>query len=77
VVTRVGGLVEAAAGYEGAVLVPPADPGALLDAVRRLPALADRRYPDVGSWHRTVDAYAELFGSLGLRAPAPAVSARS
>jgi glycosyltransferase involved in cell wall biosynthesis len=76
VVTRVGGLVEAAAGYEGAVLVPPADPDALLDAVRRLPALVDRRYPDVGSWHRTVDAYAELFGSLGLAAPVP-VSARS
>jgi glycosyltransferase involved in cell wall biosynthesis len=75
VVTAVGGLVEAAGGYAGAVFVPPADPPALADALRGLPATAGRRYPDPGSWDRTVDAYASLFAELGLAVKA--VSSRS
>jgi glycosyltransferase involved in cell wall biosynthesis len=70
VLTAVGGLVEAADGYEGAILVPPADVGALADALRQLPALAGRRYRDAGSWDRTVDAYAGLLSDLGFGAVA-------
>jgi glycosyltransferase involved in cell wall biosynthesis len=66
VVTAVGGLVEAAAGYEGALFVPAGDPAALTDALRRLPALVGRRYPDPGSWDRTVEAYTRLFREIGV-----------
>ena len=64
VVTEVGGLPEAVAGYEGAILVPPRDPVALRDAIRRLPDLCGRRYRDPHSWDRTVTLYGELMDRL-------------
>jgi glycosyltransferase involved in cell wall biosynthesis len=60
VITAVGGLPEAVADYKGAILVPPRDPVALRDAIRRLPALRGRRYRDPHSWDRTVTRYGEL-----------------
>ncbi len=64
VVTAVGGLVEAAAGYEGAILVPPRDPMALREALRRGAALKGRRFDDPHSWGRTVARYEALFDEL-------------
>jgi glycosyltransferase involved in cell wall biosynthesis len=64
VVTAVGGLPEAVADYEGAILVPPRDPAALRDAIRRLPNLCGRRYKDPHSWDRSVTRYVELMEQL-------------
>lgn len=65
VVTDVGGLASAVADYEGAIVVPPSDPTALRDAIRRLPQLTGRRYRDPHSWERTVERYGLLFEQLG------------
>jgi glycosyltransferase involved in cell wall biosynthesis len=64
VITAVGGLPEAVADYEGAILVPPHDPVALRDAIRTLPPLRGRRYRDPHSWDRTVTGYGELMEQL-------------
>ena len=56
VVTSVGGLTEAAAGYRGALLVPPGDEAALTEALRRLPERVGRRYADPHSWERNAAA---------------------
>jgi glycosyltransferase involved in cell wall biosynthesis len=68
VVTAVGGLPAAVADYKGAVLVPPRDPTALRDAIRRLPDLCGRHYKDPHSWDRTVTRYEELMEQLSSRA---------
>jgi glycosyltransferase involved in cell wall biosynthesis len=64
VVSEVGGLVEASEGYQGRVLVPPADPAALCDGIRQGLSLVGRRYADVRSWDDTRQAVAKLVGSL-------------
>lgn len=56
IVSAVGGLVEAAAGYEGAIMVEPADEGALLEAIKAVRTLAGEMYPDPHSWERNVAA---------------------
>jgi glycosyltransferase involved in cell wall biosynthesis len=56
VVTSVGGLPEAAAGYAGAVFVPPADPAMLREGLAKAAALAGQKFPDPRSWHDTVAA---------------------
>ena len=66
VITAVGGLPEAVADYQGAILVPPRDPVALRDAIRRLPELRGRRYRDPHSWDRTVTRYGELMTRIGV-----------
>lgn len=66
IVSEVGGLVEAARDYEGAVFVPPNNPEAIREA---LLDVVDRRgvqYPDPHSWVQTVDRFEELFDTLGL-----------
>ena len=68
IMSNVGGNVEASAGYEGIVLVPPADPQGLADAIRRLPAMAGKRYAHPHSWADTANAYEELFTRLDARA---------
>ncbi len=65
VITAVGGLPAAVADYEGAILVPPHDPAALRDAIRRLPELRGQRYRDPHSWDRTVALYGKLMEQLG------------
>lgn len=76
VVTSVGGLVEAAADYAGASLVPTADPAALAAAMAELPARRGERFDDPHSWSTTVDAYTDLFARIGARQPelAPGVT---
>jgi glycosyltransferase involved in cell wall biosynthesis len=64
VLTAVGGLPEAVAGYEGAILVPPRDPRALRDAIRRIPQLCGRRYQDPHSWEHIASAYEALINRL-------------
>lgn len=67
VVTSVGGLVEAAAEYGGAVFVPPRDPEALRRGICTAAQLRGRRFPDVHSWQRTTAGYLALFDRLGVR----------
>jgi glycosyltransferase involved in cell wall biosynthesis len=64
VVTQVGGLVEAVAGYEGAILVPPRDPVLLRGALAQVAKLRGRRFADRCSWDQTVDRYQELFKAI-------------
>jgi glycosyltransferase involved in cell wall biosynthesis len=66
VLTAVGGLLEAVADYEGAILVPPRDPRALRDAIRRLPQLCGSRYHDQHNWEHTASAYEGLINRLRL-----------
>jgi glycosyltransferase involved in cell wall biosynthesis len=66
VLTAVGGLPEAVADYEGAILVPPRDPLALRDAIRRLSQLCGRRYRDQHSWEHTASAYERLIDRLAV-----------
>jgi glycosyltransferase involved in cell wall biosynthesis len=64
VVTRVGGLTEAVANYEGAILVPPRDPAALRCALAEVAAMRGKRFADPHAWERTVDQYETLFAAL-------------
>jgi len=65
VTTAVGGLVEASAGYTGAVLVPPCDPAALADGIRAALPLIGTTHADPNSWARSAERYASLFGRIG------------
>lgn len=60
-VSDVGGLREAADGYEGALLLPPGDTDALLVALRRLRGMRGQRFEDPHSWSRTVRAIESLY----------------
>jgi glycosyltransferase involved in cell wall biosynthesis len=71
ILTAVGGLPEAVADYEGAILVPPRDPGALRDAIRKLPQLCGRRYHDQHSWEHTASAYEGLIERLRMPVESP------
>jgi len=64
VVTQVGGLIEAVANYEGAILTPPGDPAALRDALLQVARLCGKRYTDPHSWEHTILGYKELFSAL-------------
>ncbi len=65
VITEVGGLPHAVAGYDGAILVPPQDPAAIRAAIERLPTLRGRTFADPHSWERTLDRYDALFAEIG------------
>jgi glycosyltransferase involved in cell wall biosynthesis len=62
VVTRVGGLPEAAAGYRGAVFVPPGDDAGLEQGIRRAVRLAGERFTDPRDW---ADSVAALLSAAG------------
>ena len=64
VVTRVGGLIEATADYEGAILVPPHSPAAIRDTLLQLTRLRGKWFRDSHSWDRTVERYDALFATL-------------
>jgi glycosyltransferase involved in cell wall biosynthesis len=64
VVTEVGGLPEAIAGYKGAILIPPQNPTALQNGIRQLATLRGQRFADPHSWERTVGLYSHLFSTL-------------
>jgi glycosyltransferase involved in cell wall biosynthesis len=69
IVTAVGGLVEAASDYGGTTFVPPADPGAIANAIERLVRRGrrDERYDDPQSWARTAERYGELLAAIDAR----------
>ena len=60
VVSAVGGLTEAVAGYEGAILTEPGDTAALLDAIRRGALLSGRRFDNPRDWATTARLYEEF-----------------
>ncbi len=60
VVTDVGGLTEAVHGYDGAVLVPGADPARLRDGLREAMALRGIRFEDASSWVDNADTVLQL-----------------
>ena len=64
VTTSVGGLVEATAGYTGAVLVPPCDPAALAEGIRTALPLVDTAHADPHSWARNAERYAALLDRI-------------
>ena len=64
VTTSVGGLVEATAGYTGAVLVPPGDPAALADGIRTALPLVGAMHADPQSWRRNAERYAALLDRI-------------
>jgi glycosyltransferase involved in cell wall biosynthesis len=64
VVTDVGGLSEATHGYDGAVLVPAADPDSLREGLRRAIAMRGQRFEDASSWANNADAVLELLEEL-------------
>ncbi|WP_246061525.1 glycosyltransferase [Lapillicoccus jejuensis] len=74
-VTAVGGLVDAAGDYAGALLVPARDPQALAEALVELADRRGQRYDDPHSWDRTTDAYLDLVATLtGTPSPSTAPS---
>jgi glycosyltransferase involved in cell wall biosynthesis len=64
VVAKVGGLVEAAAQYSGAVFVEANNPGSLADGIERAAELVGQRFHGVSSWADTVQAYSHLFDEI-------------
>ena len=64
VTTSVGGLVEATADYTGAVLVPPGDPAALAEGIRRALPLVGAVHADPHSWRRSAERYAALLDRI-------------
>jgi glycosyltransferase involved in cell wall biosynthesis len=73
IVTNVGGLVEAAAGYEGALLVPPQNPVAINDAILRVYKMRGKVFADPHSWEHTAERFGELFAMLKQNQSQPAV----
>jgi len=65
VVTSVGGLIEAVAGYKGAIQVPPGDINALQNALLKVAKLRGNRYTDPHSWEYTAARYHALFDAIG------------
>jgi glycosyltransferase involved in cell wall biosynthesis len=63
VVTRVGGLPEAAAGYDGAIFVPPDDEHALRMAIQQAVRQAGQRFADPRSWTESITAVLAAAGS--------------
>ena len=64
VITRVGGLLEAVDGYQGALLVPPRDRVALSAALLQVRELRGKRFVDPHSWANTVARYTMLLETL-------------
>ena len=71
VTTSVGGLVEATAGYPGAVLVPPRDPAALATGIRAALPLVGMSHPDPHSWSFTAERFTALLERIGGTTTAP------
>jgi glycosyltransferase involved in cell wall biosynthesis len=63
VVTSVGGLVEAASGYGGAVLVEPRNPESLRDGILRAADLVGREFPSPHDWNATRELYGEVISA--------------
>jgi glycosyltransferase involved in cell wall biosynthesis len=68
VVTAVGGLIESVKDYEGAVLVPPKDPGALAAGIARAQKLTGRCYGAPVDWRDSAKRHLDAL-QLSRRAP--------
>jgi glycosyltransferase involved in cell wall biosynthesis len=64
VATKVGGLVEATALYDGAVLVEPRNPALLAEGIHRAARLAGQSFHGATTWTDTVRGYSELFDEI-------------
>jgi glycosyltransferase involved in cell wall biosynthesis len=64
IATDVGGIPEAVEGYEGAVLVPPRDPGALTRALREVRALTGFSYANPRTWESVSAGFDGLFSAV-------------
>ncbi|HEY7418145.1 MAG TPA: glycosyltransferase [Ktedonobacteraceae bacterium] len=64
VVTAVGGLIEAVAGYEGAIVVPPEDPLMLQKGLMQVRNMSGKGFRDLHSWENTAASYQMLFNTL-------------
>jgi glycosyltransferase involved in cell wall biosynthesis len=71
VVTSVGGLIEAVSSYEGAILVPPADPASLQRALLGVAKLCGKRYADSHSWQQTAKRYQTLVDAIRCSSDSP------
>ena len=67
IVTDIGGLPEAADGYQGAIWVPPADPDAIQAAFHTLSSLVGQHFADPSSWQATAAKYEELLAEVAAR----------
>jgi glycosyltransferase involved in cell wall biosynthesis len=73
VVTSVGGLPDAADGYEGAIFIPPSDPTMLKAAIKEATRMVGRRFHDPRDWAEMVEAL--LYAAdAGLQSSAPSSS---
>lgn len=63
VVTSVGGLVEAASEYGGAVFVEPKDPDSLREGILRAADLVGQEFEVTHDWGRTRDLYGEVIAA--------------
>jgi glycosyltransferase involved in cell wall biosynthesis len=64
VVTRVGGMIEAVADYDGAIVVPPDDPTALQNGLLQVAKLCGKRYTNPHSWEQVAKRYDVLFDAI-------------
>ena len=64
VLTSVGGLAEAVADYDGAILVPPDNTSTLQHGLQQAAKLRGKRYTDPRSWKQTAANYQALFDAL-------------
>jgi glycosyltransferase involved in cell wall biosynthesis len=65
ITTNVPALVETVAGYAGALVVPVDDAAALSRALCDVRALRGRRFADPHPWGHSLDAFEELFATIG------------
>jgi glycosyltransferase involved in cell wall biosynthesis len=68
VTTNVGGLAEVAEQYEGAVIVEPGDPAALVAGILEAQELAGREFADPFQWTATLAEYESVFSALAVGA---------
>jgi glycosyltransferase involved in cell wall biosynthesis len=64
IITEVGGLTEAVEDYKGALLIPPDDPEALRDVIRRARDLRGKRFDNPRSWEQIILRYSSFINSV-------------
>lgn len=64
IVTSVGGLIEAASSYAGAIFVPPHNPTAIEHAIKQAAAMRGQHFEDPLSWDHIADRYEALFNTV-------------
>jgi glycosyltransferase involved in cell wall biosynthesis len=64
VATKVGGLVEATASYDGAVLVEPRSPASLAEGILQAAGLVGQTFRGGSTWTDTAGGYSQLFDGI-------------